>query len=220
MSIIQKKIIFLSVGIIATALIAALGLRDTRPVLVCFGDSLTSCGGKGGHYSDWLAKQLPHLRVIDAGKGGDTLEQGRHRFQKDVLRHHPTVAIIAMGANDFWKATRTVSELQGYLEEMITAAQAQKAKVIVVSCFGERLFWEETCVEFAFSRFEFATTIAEMEQNICRKHGCIYVPNMQASIKPNRLPPYWDTTDHPNKTGNEQVALHLLPAVFAALEKN
>ena len=220
MSITQKKIISLSIGVVATALVLAFGLRDTRPVLVCFGDSLTTCGGKGGHYTDWLAAHLPHVRVINAGVGGDTLDQGRHRFKKDVLRHRPAVVLIAMGANDFWKATRSINELQGYLEGMITAAQAQKAKVIVVSCFGDRHFWEEICVEFSFSRFEFAAKIAEMEQAVCRKHGCIYVPNMQLDVKPNRLPPYWDATDHPNKAGNGQVALRLLPSIFASLEKN
>lgn len=220
MSITQKKIISLSIGVVATALVFVFGLRDTRPVLVCFGDSLTTCGGKGGRYSDWLAADLPHLRVINAGVGGDTLEQGRHRFQKDVLRHRPAIVLIALGANDFWKATRTVGELQGYLEGMVTAAQAQKAKVIIVSCFGERQFWEEICVEFSFSRFEFAALIAKMEQAVCREYGCIYVPNMQIDIKPNRLPPYWDATDHPNKAGNRQVALRLLPAIFAAQGKN
>ncbi|MCL1921007.1 MAG: SGNH/GDSL hydrolase family protein [Kiritimatiellaeota bacterium] len=219
MTLTQKRIICIAIGVAATALILVFGLRDTRPVVVCFGDSLTSCGGKGGHYSDWLAKQLPHFRIIDAGVGGDTLEQGRHRFQKDVLRHRPTVVLIALGANDFWKATRTVGELQRYLEEMVKAAQAQKAQVVIASCFGDRQFWDETCVEFAFARFELAAKIAKMEQSVCDKYGCVYVPNMQVDVKPNRLPPYWDATDHPNKVGNEQVALRLLPAIIKATER-
>jgi lysophospholipase L1-like esterase len=219
MDIKYKKIIFIAVGVIATGLVLALGLRDTRPVLVCFGDSLTTCGGKGGHYTDWLAEKLPHVRVINAGVGGDTLEQGRHRFQRDVMRHRPEVVLIAMGANDFWREKRTINELQGYLEGMVSAAQAKNAKVIVVSCFGDRQFWDETSVEFAFSRFDFAAKIAEMERAVCRKYDCIYVPNMQLDIKPNRLPPYWDSTDHPNKKGNEQVALRLLPSIIATLKK-
>jgi len=219
MTFTQRKIVWGIIGLAATGLVLAIGLRDRRPVLVCFGDSLTSCGGKGGHYSDWLAKKLPHVRVVNAGVGGDTLDQGRHRFKKDVLRHNPAVVVIAMGANDFWKATRTVGELQGYLEGMVTAAQAQGAKVVVVSCFGDRAFWDETCVEFAFARFGFASAIAGMERAVCRKHKCAYVPNMQADVKPNRLPPYWDATDHPNKAGNGQVALRLLPTILTALKK-
>ena len=217
MTLKHKKWVCLAIGLVLAGLVIAFGVRDTRPVLVCFGDSLTACGGKGGYYSDWLAKQLPHVRVVNAGVGGDTLEQGRHRYAKDVLRHRPKIVLIAMGANDFWKATRTVSELQEYLEGMVTAAQAKQAKVIIASCFGDRQFWEETCVEFSFSRFELATEIAEMEQAVCKKHNCTYIPNMQIDVKPNRLPPYWDATDHPNKKGNEQVALRLLPSIIAAM---
>ncbi|MCL2104502.1 MAG: SGNH/GDSL hydrolase family protein [Kiritimatiellaeota bacterium] len=213
----HKMISCLAAGLVVAGGVVMFGVRDTRPVLVCFGDSLTTCGGKGGQYTVWLAKQLPHVRVVNAGVGGDTLEQGRLRFQKDVLSHRPAVVLIAMGANDFWRDLRTVSELRGYLEEMVTAAKAQQAKVVIASCFGDRPFWEETCVEFSFVRFEFAAEIAKMEQAVSKKYGCAYIPNLQIDVKPNRLPPYWDATDHPNSKGNEQVALRLLPALVAAL---
>jgi len=42
---------------------------------------------------------------------------------------------------------------------------------------------------------------------------------MQVDVKPNRLPPYWDETDHPSRAGNEQVALRLLPALRLALAR-
>ncbi|MBR2440315.1 MAG: hypothetical protein IKB25_08985 [Lentisphaeria bacterium] len=38
--------------------------------IVCFGDSLTSCGGKNGRYSDMLQKSLPGDKFINSGKGG------------------------------------------------------------------------------------------------------------------------------------------------------
>ena len=37
--------------------------------IVCFGDSLTSCGGKNGRYSDMLQKSLPSYIFINSGKG-------------------------------------------------------------------------------------------------------------------------------------------------------
>jgi hypothetical protein len=58
-----------------------------------------------------------------------------------------------------------------------------------------------------------------MEREVCARHGSRYGPNMQGDIKPNRRPPFWDETDHPNRAGNEQVALRLMPAVRAALEQ-
>ncbi|NLF99451.1 MAG: hypothetical protein GX565_04790 [Lentisphaerae bacterium] len=58
-----------------------------------------------------------------------------------------------------------------------------------------------------------------MERAVCDEYGCLYVPNMQIDVKPNRLPPFWDETDHPNRAGNEQVALCLLPALRQAVSR-
>lgn len=206
-------------GVCVAAAVVWWGVRDARPVLVCFGDSLTSCGGAEGHYSHWLAAFMPQVRVVDAGLGGDTLKNGRLRYEKEVLKHRPDVVLIALGANDFWQNARPVEEMRADLEAMVRETQARKCQIVVASCFGDRSFWEETCVEFAFSRFELAWEIAQMERAVCEAHGCLCVPNMQVDVKPNRLPPYWDETDHPNKAGNEQVALRLMPALRTALAR-
>ena len=41
--------------------------------IVCFGDSLTSCGGEGGRYSDMLQISLPQHKLINSGISGDTI---------------------------------------------------------------------------------------------------------------------------------------------------
>jgi lysophospholipase L1-like esterase len=206
-------------GVCVAAAVIYWGVRDRRPVLVCLGDSLTSCGGPGGHYSDWLASLMPQVKVIDAGIGGDTLAGGRLRYEKDVLRHKPAVVLIALGANDFWQRARPVEEMSADLEAMVSQARAKNIQVVVASCFGDRHFWEEPCVEFEPGRYELAWEIARMERAVCKQHGCLYVPNMQIDVKPNRLSPYWDETDHPNRAGNEQVALRLMPTLRLALEQ-
>ncbi len=211
--------VLVAAGVCLAAAVVYMGVRDRRPVLVCLGDSLTSCGGPGGHYSDWLALFMPQVKVIDAGIGGDTLSGGRLRYEKDVLKHRPAVVLIALGANDFWRNERPVGEMAADLESMVREARAKNIQVVVASCFGDRRFWEETCVEFEPGRFDLAREIAQMEQSVSRQHGCFYVPNMQLDVKPNRLAPYWDETDHPNRAGNEQVALRLMPAVRQALEQ-
>lgn len=218
----MKKTTYLALAAAGIGLAAAIvyaGLKDRRPVLVCLGDSLTSCGGPGGHYTHWLARLMPHVKVIDSGIGGDTLDGGRQRFERDVLAHKPDVLLIALGANDFWRRSRTVAQMGEDLEAMVSEARARGMSVVVVSCFGDRRFWEETCIEFDPARFGLASAIAQMEREVCARHGSRYVPNMQVDIKPNRLPPFWDETDHPNRAGNEQVALRLMPAVSAALEQ-
>ncbi len=209
----------MAAGACLAAVIIYAGLRDRRPVLVCLGDSLTSCGGADGHYSHWLAKFMPDVKVIDAGIGGDTLDGGRARYKRDVLRHKPDVVLIALGANDFWRQMRTPAEMGVDLEAMVREARSRKIQVVVASCFGDRTFWDEVCVEFDFRRYELASQIARMEREVCDAYGCLYVPNMQIDVKPNRLPPFWDETDHPNRAGNEQVALRLLPALRLTLAR-
>jgi acyl-CoA thioesterase-1 len=206
-----------AVGICVAAAVMVWGLRDRRPVLICLGDSLTSCGGPGGHYSHWLQGFMPDVRVIDAGIGGDTLEGGRARFARDVLAHRPDVLLIALGANDFWRNARPVAQMGDDLTAMVREARSRGMQVVVASCFGDRDFWEEVSVEFEFWRYGLASRIARMEREVCDAHGCLYLPNMQVDVKPNRLPPFWDETDHPNRAGNEQVALRLLPALRQAL---
>lgn len=206
-------------GICIAFAVATVWGRDRRPVLVCLGDSLTSCGGKGGHFSDWLAAFMPDVRVIDAGVGGDTLDGGRARFERDVVAHKPDVVLIALGANDFWRNARLVSQMRDDLETMVREARTNGMEVVVASCFGERDFWEEVCTEFDFWRYGLAAQIARMEREVCDAHNCLYVPNMQVDVKPNRLPPFWDETDHPNREGNEQVALLLLPTLRQALAR-
>lgn len=212
------KRFFQLVVLLTTAVLSVSCSRGRRQVLVCIGDSLTSCGGPGGHYCDALAERMPGVTVIDAGIGGDTLDGGRGRFERDVLAHRPDVVLIALGANDFWRAQRTVEEMRGDLEWMVEAAHRAGARVVVAGCFGGRDFWNEVCPEFHPSRFPLAAAIADMEREVCAKHGCLYLPNLQVDVKPNRLPPYWDETDHPNKEGNVQVALRLLPLLRKALE--
>jgi lysophospholipase L1-like esterase len=87
-------------------------MRDQSPPLkiVCFGDSLT-LGYQtptlrspfvenipyGTYVQEWLGARG---RVLVRGVCGETTQDMRLRFQKDVLDHRPQVAIILGGTND------------------------------------------------------------------------------------------------------------------------
>ena len=193
---------------------------EPQQTIVCFGDSLTVCGGKGGKYSDWLSISLPQHIFINKGVAGDTLARGRKRFQRSVLASNPDVVIIELGANDFWQKKRTIEQLQADLTDMVQRAKTENIEVVIASCFGNRDYEKEEALEFSSKSSDFAQAIADMEQEVCKEFDCFYVPNMQVDIKPNGTHPYWEDMNHPNKAGNEFVAKRILPELKRALARS
>ena len=81
------------------------GAIDPRPIIVCFGDSLTAGYGTdtGQSYPDYLQKLLDAdghaYRVVNAGVTGNTSKDGRDRTTH-VLTMHPQIAVLEFGGND------------------------------------------------------------------------------------------------------------------------
>jgi acyl-CoA thioesterase-1 len=79
--------------------------QGDRPVLVCFGDSLTAGYGvdPGFSYPDYLQQTLDengyHYRVVNDGVSGDTTKDGLARVAR-VLDQHPKVVVVEFGGND------------------------------------------------------------------------------------------------------------------------
>jgi len=79
--------------------------NDHRPILVCFGDSLTAGPGvdPGQSYPDYLQTLLDqrHIRyrVDNQGVSGNTTKDGVQRLP-EVLALHPAVAVVEFGGND------------------------------------------------------------------------------------------------------------------------
>src|SRR5437016_674583 len=102
-------------------------VRDTRPVILAFGDSLTAGYGvpRGSGYPEQLQRKLDALgykyRIVNMGISGDTTSGGRARMQA-ALNVMPSVVILELGANDGLRGI-PVTQMQMNLEEMITAFQ-------------------------------------------------------------------------------------------------
>jgi len=76
--------------------------------IVCFGDSLTSCGGENGRFSDILQERFPGHEFINRGVGSDTFVEALERLDADVLRARPDVPLRADLVDDLrqWLADR------------------------------------------------------------------------------------------------------------------
>lgn len=101
----MKRRLFIGVlALAATTLGGRLSAESVGRTIVAFGDSITAPRGKLKVYASLLEEELAargrKVRVVNAGIGGNTTEQGRARFDADVLAQRPDVVIVFFGAND------------------------------------------------------------------------------------------------------------------------
>ena len=192
-----------------------------QPCVVCFGDSLTSCGGAGGRYSDMLQKSLPEVRFINSGNGGDTLAGGLARLEEAVLKHRPDCVIVELGANDYWRRKRSLNELRRDYEAIVRRCREAGSKVLIVSCFGNEKLPPGKTLDFdrpGLSLDEYAAGLALIERRLADLYGCGYVPDLQCAIVPKGRRDLWSDRNHPNAAGNRIVADTILPELRKLLE--
>lgn len=116
--------------------IFALPALAARTVMV-FGDSLSAGYGlaSGEGWVSLLAarissERLP-WRVVNASVSGETTAGGLSRLPADLARHHPSVVVIELGANDALRG-QPVSEIRANLERMIRVVRKAHAQPVLV----------------------------------------------------------------------------------------
>ena len=194
--------------------------RKEPRVIVCFGDSLATCGGSDGKYTDHLQQLLPRHSIINRGVSGDTLAGGRKRLKENVLKLRPDIVVIELGSNDYWNMERSINDLKEDFEYIVKQCADRTIKVVIVSCFGDKLRTKVKEAGESQERAEYALEIAKMETGIVKKYNCFYVSNLQVDIKPNTKSKFWTDNNHPNKLGNKLVAKRILKTLKKALTKS
>ncbi len=156
-------------------------------------------------------QELPILSHIWQGEQVD----GQHPM-RGLAQRYPDATFIHAHSATSWSACESLTKAD--LEDMLARAKQAGIQVVIASCFGQRDYLLEENVEFGPERYGFAERIWRMEQQLCQKYGCFYVPNMQIDIKPNGKGPYWDDNIHPSKEGNRFVAKRILAELKKALK--
>lgn len=106
---------------------------DSRPVIVCFGDSLTAGLGieSTASYPADLQRLLDaagyHYRVVNEGVSGDTTKDGLERIDR-VLAHKPQIVVLEFGGNDGLRGL-PVSAAQQNIATMIERLQRGGTRV-------------------------------------------------------------------------------------------
>jgi len=172
--------------------------------VVCFGDSLTSCGGEGGRYSDILADRFPRLEFLNRGAGGETFEDALQRLDTDVLAEDPDVVLVEFGANDWWKDERPPEAWARDLEVILAKVRAIGAVPVVLGVFGPYRDSSGNPVEKEYGADARSRAYRALEAAAAERHGAFYIPNIQEHIIGNRC--CWRDRNHPNEYGNRYVA--------------
>jgi len=106
---------------------------DTRPVIACFGDSLTAGYGTepGESYPDNLQKMLKEqgydYRVANDGVSGETTKDGVERVDR-LAAKHPKIVVLEFGGNDGLRGL-PLEQTQANLATMIETLQKSGAEV-------------------------------------------------------------------------------------------
>ena len=107
--------------------------NDHRPVIVCFGDSLTEGHGAeyGKSYPDYLQSDLDargyHYRVVNEGISGNTTKDGVERLN-DVIALKSAVVVVEFGGNDGLRGLR-IEDSRANLDKIVATLKASGTKV-------------------------------------------------------------------------------------------
>lgn len=108
---------------------------DARPLLVCFGDSLTAGFGAdpGQSFPDFLQSDLDALgyqyHVVNSGISGNTTKDGVGRVE-NIVALHPAVVIVEFGGNDGLRGLR-IQDSSANLEKIIATLKASGIRIVL-----------------------------------------------------------------------------------------
>jgi len=117
-------------------LLAASGPPNpNRPILVCFGDSITAGLGlqQDQAYPAFLQKTLDAqgyaYRVVNLGTSGATTKDALATLP-NVLRLHPAIVIVEFGGNDGLRGL-PVAQTRANLDQVLTALERAHVKILL-----------------------------------------------------------------------------------------
>lgn len=109
--------------------ISASETEDTRPKIVCFGDSITKRS-----YPEIIAR-LTNSEVIKSAVAGHSTGQAMSRLKPQVLDLDPDIVVVFLGTNDIRVDSARVhvprDKYRENLTKIVTSCQAGGAKVVV-----------------------------------------------------------------------------------------
>lgn len=186
-------------------------LAAGRPVLVCFGDSITAGYGlqTGQAYPDALQRKLDrggyHYQVNNQGTSGATSKDAVADLRA-VLELHPDVVVVEFGGNDGLRGLPP-DQTRRNLDTVLTTLQNAHIKILLAGITLPPNYGPDYIQAFE-----------SMFRDLAGRHHTAFVPMIYKDLVnvPNSI-----QTDgiHPTARGSEIIADTLFPALKPLLKK-
>ena len=186
-------------------------LAADRPVLVCYGDSITAGHGleSGQSFPDALQRDLDrrgyHYKVNNQGISGATTKDAVADLHS-ILLLHPAVVIVEFGGNDGLRGL-PLSETRRNLNTVLTALENAHIKILLAGITLPPNYGQEYIQQFEL-----------IFRDLAQKHHTAFVPmiyknliNVPGTIQPDGI--------HPTAKGSQIIARTLLPVLAPLLKK-
>lgn len=183
----------------------------SRPVLVCFGDSITAGYGAayGKAYPDFLQQKLEasgyNYKVVNEGTSGATSKDAVAALP-EVLRQHPSVVIVEFGGNDGLRGL-PLSQTRSNLNQVLTTLEDAHIKVLLAGITLPPDYGPDYIHSFQ-----------EMFRSLATQHHIAFVPMVYKNLigVPGAIQ---EDGIHPTAKGAEIIAGTLMPVLKPMLKK-
>ena len=196
---------------VTLAFLALPALAADRPVLVCFGDSITAGYGlePGQSFPDALQRDLDragyHYAVNNQGTSGATTKDALSSL-RTVIALHPEVVIVEFGGNDGLRGL-PLDQSRKNLDQVLTALEAAHIRVLLAGITLPPNYGQQYIQAFE-----------QLFKGMAAKHHPAFVPmiykdlvHVPGTIQGDGI--------HPTVKGSEIIAQTLLPALKPLLKK-
>ena len=203
------------VSIVALAGVAVVlgqpALAADRPVIVCFGDSITAGYGlqSGQAYPDLLQDKLDRqhyqYKVINQGTSGATTKDAVASLPV-ILRLHPEVVIVEFGGNDGLRGL-PLDQSRRNLDQVLTTLEGAHIKVLLAGITLPPNYGKD-----------YIQTFDQVFRDMAAKHHTAFIPMIYKNLV--NVP---DTIQqdgiHPTAKGSDILADTFLPVLKPMLRK-
>ena len=198
--------------LLAGALIVRSSQAAERPVLVCFGDSITAGYGlqTGQAYPDYLQQKLDslgfHYRVINQGTSGATTKDALADVRSIVLMR-PEIVIVEFGGNDGLRGLPP-DQTRRNLNQVLTMLENAHIKVLLAGITLPPNYGSDYIHAFD-----------QVFRDLAAQHHPAFVPMIYKDLVhvPNTI-----QADgiHPTALGSQNIVETLLPALKPLLNRS